>query len=196
MRSLIAILTTVSLCACTAVTPVKPGDTYGQIGATVYSPNEDGWLLIQAIPEGVTFGRKHEDNDETSIANTSVFGVYGVYDDIEFLEYIAEQRRANTDNTRFKVLDVDNEIVTFKETSCLKYRTLSEDHKNEGIDSDRFQYLKIFGYICRHPLNSAIAIQMEVSNRSKDKELEEGLLLVGREFFNNIQFTSVGLTQH
>jgi hypothetical protein len=103
------------------------------------------------------------------------------------------EREKNDDKTRFKILETRNEHVSFKGSSCLKYRALSEDHKSKGINSADFDYLKTFGYICRHPLNRGIAFQMEISHRGKEKTFPETLLSVGEEFFNNIQLNDQGL---
>jgi hypothetical protein len=83
--------------------------------------------------------------------------------------------------------------VSFKGLSCLKFKNISEDHKNTGITSTDFQYLKGAGYICRHPYNKSIAFQMEISYRSNEKNFPEELISVGKEFFTNIKFNDKGI---
>jgi hypothetical protein len=172
---------------------ISPKSVYRQIGAIVSSPSETGWSLVQANNIGVAFGRQYSTVDETAIANTTIFKVDGFEDDKEFLNYIASQREKQDDKKRFKILSISNEQVSFKGTACLKYRGLSEDHKNKGIDSTDFQYLKTAGYICRHPANKSIAFQMEISLRSQEKAFLQELLSVGDGFFNNVQFNDAGL---
>jgi hypothetical protein len=172
---------------------VTPRSTYKQIGATLLSPGEGGWYLMQSTANGIAFGRQYGSKTETAIANTVVYKIEGFEEDKEFFDYIVSERVKNDDKTRFKILDTRNERVSYKDSSCLKYQWLSEDHKNKGIGSTDFQYLKTAGYICRHPLNKAITFQMEISHRGKEKMFPEALLLVGQEFFNNIQFNDQGL---
>ena len=172
---------------------IAPKSTYRQIGATLLSPNEAGWYLAQSTAYGLAFGRQYGAKTETAIANTVIFKVDGFEEDKAFLDYIASEREKKDDKTRFKILDTRNERVTFKESSCLRYRALSEDHKSKGINSTDFDYLKTFGYICRHPSNRSIAFQMEISHRGKEKTFLEALLSVGEEFFNSIQFNDQGL---
>lgn len=187
----------VVLTGCMAAAPTRPLITpksgYTQVGAIVYSPTETGWYLIQSNNFGVVFGKQYGAADETAVANTGVFKVDGIEMDKDFFDFIADQRERQDDKKRFKILGIDNERVYFKGVSCLKYRGLSEDHKNNGIDSTDFQYLKTAGYVCRHPLNKVTAFQMEISQRSKEKAFSEGLLAVGEEFFKNIQFNNAGL---
>ncbi|MBA4389821.1 MAG: hypothetical protein C0399_02660 [Syntrophus sp. (in: bacteria)] len=172
---------------------IAPKSTYKQIGATLLSPSEAGWYLAQSTAYGIAFGRQYGSKNETAIANTVIFKVDGFEEDKAFLDYIVSEREKQDDKTRFKILDTKNEHVSFKGSSCLKYRALSEDHKSQGINSADFQYLKTFGYICRHPSNRVIAFQMEISHRGKDKAFPEALLSAGEEFFNNIQFNDQGL---
>ena len=95
--------------------------------------------------------------------------------------------------SRFRILNIDNEYVTYKSTACLNYKWLSEDHKDFGIDSDRFQYLKLMGYICRHPDNPEIAFQMDVSFRGGDQLMPSEVRKLGEDFFEEIEFNSRGL---
>lgn len=197
MRSIITLVALALLSGCMATAPnkpvVAPKTHYSQIGAEVYSPNEAGWLLAQYNTRGVAFGKQYDSTQNTAVANTIIFMVHGFENDSDFLTHIAEQREVKDEKSRFKILIINNEQVRFKNTSCLKYKTISEDHKNSGINSENFQYLKIFGYICRHPSKKSIAFQMEISHRSSEKDFPESLLSIGEEFFSNIKFTDKGL---
>jgi hypothetical protein len=172
---------------------IKQKSAYDQIGATVYSPNEIGWSLVQKTNTGVSFCKQFDTAQDTACANTVTFRVDGFESDAEFLNHIKEQREKQDDKKRFVRLTVNNEQVSFKNTSCLKYKSLSEDHKDSGVNSKNFQYFKTSGYICRHPANKDIAFQMEMSHRSNDKEFPVGLLPVGEQFFSNIKLRDNGL---
>ena len=174
---------------------IAPESPYKQRGATLLSPGDRGWYLAQATGDGIVFGRQYGSKNETAIIHTTIIRIEGFEEDKSFLEYIAREREKQDDKTRFRILDISNEYASFKGSSCLKYRTLSEDHKDQGIDSPRFQYLKTFGYVCRHPLKRVIAFQMEVSHRGRDKAFPAALLSVGEEFFNNVQFNGQGLEE-
>lgn len=195
MRSIVAIFIFGYCCIATAANGIEiaPKSAYKQVGAIVYSPNEADWSLVQANEFGIAFGKQYGAVGETAIANTIVFKVDGFENDKDFLDFIASQREKQDNKKRFKVLSAHNEQLTFKGASCFKYRFLSEDHKNNGIDSPDFQYLKTMGYVCRHPSNKAIAFQMEISHRATEKSFPDSLLAVGEEFFNSVQFGDAGL---
>jgi hypothetical protein len=196
MKSVVILIIATALCGCIASTQIRPElspkTSYNLLGATVYSPSTPGWSSGPSNIYGVSFGKQYGTPLDTAVANTTIFKVEGFDSDSDFLMHIAEQRERQDDKNRFKILRINNEQVTYKETSCLKYNNVSEDHHNSGIDSKDFQYLKTKGYVCRHPFNIDIAFQMEISHRSNEKEFPEELLTVGKEFFSNIQFNDNG----
>jgi hypothetical protein len=175
------------------VSTTSPADAYNQFGAVVYIPSGPGWTLMNWDETRIVFAQQYGSPQDSAIANTIIFMVEGFEDDTDFLNYIAEQREQQEDDNRYRNLSISHEHVLFKETSCLKYDALLEDHKDSGVDSKDFQYLKTAGYICRHPNNKAVAFQMEISHRSSVKAWPDGLLSIGEGFFNNIEFNDDGL---
>ncbi len=192
MRNLAILAAALLLTACMATTPsrqeIAASTQFEMLGATVQSPNQAGWSVLQSTQSGLAFARSYEEDGATTVANTSLFVVDGQDDDADFLRYIATQRRANDDSNRFKIIKVNNDIVKYKNTACLKYSSVSEDHANSGITSVKFQYFKTIGYICRHPANKVIAFQMEVSHRSGSIDVPNELQVVAASFFNGIHF--------
>lgn len=190
MRRLMFTIFAVAVSGCAALNPnIKPvtaSSTFSQLGATVLSPNEAGWYLVQSSAAGIVFGRAYTEPGHTAIAGTTVFRVDGFGSDEQFLGYIAEQRAQNDDKTRFKILENENTRVIFKTAPCTRYTTVSEDHRDRGVASAQFEYLKIIGYVCRHPANGNVAFQMEVSHRSGDKEFPPELRRVAEHWFEGI----------
>jgi len=174
-------------------TPIAAKTTYNVTGATVKSPNEPGWYLAPSKYYGVNFGRKYGEKNETVIALTTMHKVEGFENDRDFLNHMVERRVAEDDASRFKILQANNEFISFKHTACFKYKWLTEDHKNTGINSSEFQYINAIGYICRHPDNPIIAFQMEISYRGEGKKLPEEIRALGEEFFEDIELKKQGL---
>jgi hypothetical protein len=172
--------------------PIAAKTVYSHNGATVLSPNESDWYLIAQEDIGVMFGRMYGSPEKTGIIFSQIVKYESIESDTDFLNHVAEQMVELDDKERFKILDITNEQVTFKNTACLKYKWLSEDHKNSGIDSKDFQYYKIAGYFCRHPANKNFALRMEVSHRSNEEKFPEELLLLGEEYFSDLQFNNIG----
>lgn len=197
MRKIIISIIIISLSGCLATTPkrqvIAPKTAYTQIGAIVYSPDESGWAVAKSNKYETAFGKYYDSSSDTTITHTVIFRVAGIDKDTDFLNYIIEQRIKNDENNRYKLLNIKNEKVSFKNTACLKYRLLSEDHQSSGINSNNFLYFYNIGYVCRHPYNKELAFQMEMSHRSDKKKYPTELKSVGEHFFDNIQFNRKGI---
>lgn len=174
-------------------TPIAAKTAYTHNGATVLSPNEVDWYLIAQEDIGVMLGRMYGSPEKTGVIFSQIVKFEGFESDGALLSHIAEQMVELDNKERFKILDINNEQVIFKNTSCLKYKWLSEDHKNSGVDSSDFQYYKTVGYFCRHPVNKDFTIRMEVSHRSSEEELPEKLLSLGEKYFSDLQFNNIGI---
>lgn len=188
MKRLITLIVIMSLVGCASMLPKKADSkAYQHAGAKVFAPGKPGWTLLNQSAYGVTFVKKYAGSKGSAIANTYVFRVGDLPSDEVFFELIKQGRAANDDRSRFKALEVNYESLTYKDLACLKYRGVSEDHGNNGIDSADFLYFKNFGYICRTKLDQSTAILMEVSHRSGSIEVPIELKKMAAEFFNSIE---------
>ncbi len=180
----------VLLCGCASIpyfqSSITPKSTYKIEQATFTSPDEKNWYLMQNEIHLLVLGKKFDDQSQTAILSATMYPVKVNKNSKAFLEFVADERAKNHDKKRFKILSAKNEFVTFKDLPCLKYQTLSEDHKDKGLESADFEYFKTFGYVCRYPLEY-IGFQFEVSHRSKGKEIPKELLNTAESFFQNIQ---------
>jgi len=184
---------TLGLAGCTPIpTDVAPRTAVAMLGATVQSPNENGWSMRVSRPEIVAFGRKGDNPGETMVAAVTAVYVPNIKSDHAFLKHIADQRVKNDDSTRFSLVKVTNRQVSFKGTQCLKFSGLSKDNKSPAAGPSGFQYMKNEGYICRHPIERNGALIMEMSYRSGNTNFPAALRSVATGFFNNIQFNNNG----
>jgi hypothetical protein len=190
LQSLLALVLVLTCTGCASKTfaqsVIPPKTVYKLEQATLTSPNQSDWHLVQHELHALALGKKPEDRNQTTVLSAMMYPAKAANTSRSFLQSIADERAKNDDKKRFKVLNVKNEFVTFKDLPCLKYQTLSEDHQDKGIDSDDFEYFKTSGYVCRYPLEY-IAFQLEISHRSKEKEIPPELLKIGEEFFQDVQ---------
>jgi hypothetical protein len=161
---------------------------YDILGAQVTSPNEPNWQLMQHNQTGIYFGKDISSKTNSLIANVLLYAVNGFDDDKKFLEYIIAERKKNDDSSRFVDLGVTYDFVTFNESSCVSYTSLAEDHKSQSQSDKKFQYFSTAGYICRHPANKGVAIQLETSYRSDNKLIPEYIRATSKNFFSGVKF--------
>ena len=188
MKAICTLLTLV-LAGCVSAPPfqdIAPSTKFEQLGSVVQSPSESSWYLIGRNQTTLSLGKHLPTKSESLIANSVLFPFEYAGDDDAYLKQIMALRQANDDKTRFTVISVTNELINFKNTRCFSYKTISEDHGAKGVIGKDTQYLKTIGMICRHPSNKAIAIQVEVSHRSPDREFSMSYLPVAEQFIQSL----------
>ncbi|MBC7419142.1 MAG: hypothetical protein H7328_00295 [Bdellovibrio sp.] len=194
MNKIVYIFLAVTLSGCSSLpflsSSVAPNTAYKIEQATIQSPNEDDWVLMENKIHSLVLAKKFADKSQTAIASAMMYPAGTHKTSRAFLKFIVDQRTKQDDKNRFKIISVKNDYVTFKDLPCLKYQTLSEDHKDKGVASPEFEYFKTNGYICRYPLEY-IAFQFEISHRSQEKQIPAELLRVGQEFFERIQLVEL-----
>ena len=166
---------------------ITPKSVYKLELVTMISPDEPNWALMQNEIHSLVLAKKFDDKSQTALITAMMYPAGTHKTSQAFLEYIISERKKNDDKNRFKILEVKNEFVQFKNLPCVKYQTLAEDHKDEGIASSDIEYFKTQGYICRYPLEY-IAFQAEISHRSKVNKMPSDISKTGQKFFENIQF--------
>lgn len=180
--------------------PVAPQTPFEFDGARVYSPNESGWFLAHLDKKKAFFG-KHLDNPMDS---AYMYVLIGRIEEAlqkkecknkpdlmdcasELMDYVPPEQ-----DQRQKKIHYASEKIQIKNTSCLKYDWLGEDHKSSGLNSINFQYIGIKGYFCIHPFDSKLYVKIEYSHRSKDRAFPKNLNLVGEHFFSDLEFVDFG----
>jgi len=177
------------LAGCVSAPPfqaIAPSTKFEQLGAVVQSPSESGWYLIGRNQTNVSLGKRLPAKSESLIANSVLFPFEYAGDDDPYLKQIMALRQANDDKARFTVISITNELIDFKNARCFSYKTISEDHDAKGVIGKDTQYLKTIGMVCRHPSNKAIAIQVEVSHRSPEREFPLSYLPMADQFIQSL----------
>lgn len=167
-------------------TDLKPQSEFKIEQATLLSPSEKNWFLFRQDLHHLILAKKPGEDNQTAILAAMMYPAGLHKSSRGFLKFIVDQRLKQNDKNRFKVLSVSNEYVTFKNLPCVKFQTISEDHKDTGIKSESFEYYETVGYICRYPLEY-VAMQFDISYRSKTKGIPADVMKTAEKFFEDIQ---------
>ncbi len=190
MKNIIYFFFAMSFAGCSSfpflISGIEPKTSYKIEQVSFLSPNEPDWVLLENQIHSLILAKKLKDKSQSVLLSAMMYPVGKHKTSRDFLEFVVNERTRNDDKKRFKILSSTHEYVTFKELPCVKYQTLSEDHKDNGIASADFEYFKTKGYVCRYPLEY-IGFQFEVSQRSQSKQIPDEFIKVGEEFFQNIQ---------
>lgn len=163
---------------------IKPGKTYQQSGAKITSPNQIGWQIVKAESLETVFEKKNADAKYNAFVKTKTIAVYeNVSDLFENLEKLkqAELDMPNRDSLHFN-------RTNFKETPCLQYDGI---FNNNAPTMPTLKYFNFNGYLCRHPNDKSVVIQMEFSNYSNSRGFTEVEHKAVKDFFEKLQFSKI-----
>lgn len=191
MKTIIFLLTIV-ITGCASTPPyrsAKINGKYDVIGASVYSPNQGNWYLIQHSPTILALGNIGP-NNESTVAAVNIFQVGSFEQDRDFLDAIIAERAKNENTQRWRNQAIANTFTKFKGSSCFSYKGIAEDHQSKSKSTKQFQYYQTIGIICRHPDNHTTAIQAEVSYRADSKEMPLIITETAQRFMNSLDFNN------
>ncbi len=161
-------------------TPIKPAKIVKLNGATVTSPGQPGWRMTRSDKVEVIFEMSGDANRSGAFAKMRDFDIP---EDVgSFFQRLETLKKLEIDG-----LDIDSlhfNTTQFKETPCLQY---------DGIfrKVESYEYLSLYGYLCRHPLITGKVLQLEYSSRSNTRGFSETDIKLFRRYFDATQFTKV-----
>jgi hypothetical protein len=163
--------------------PIKPASIYHQGSVTVVSPNQPGWLLLQASKSETVFARRAADKIASASVKTIKTKVFENERDLLIGLEALKQEELN----KLKRDSLHFNYVRFKGSPCVQYDGI---FKVEGAAAHRFEYFNFKGYLCRHPESKDSAVQIEFSNYSNIRGFSETFLSLSDEFFEKTGFSS------
>ena len=155
---------------------INPASIYHQVGVTVVSPNQPGWVLLQSSKSETVFEKRVEGeivNANVKTIKTKIFD--NDKDLMTSLEALKKEElsKLNRDSIHFN-------YVRFKGSPCVQYDGI---FNVDGTSAPKFEYFNIKGYLCRHPESKDLVVQMEFSNHSNVRGFSENLVFSEQRVF-------------
>ena len=163
---------------------INPASIYHQVGVTVVSPNQPGWVLLQSSKSETVFEKRVE--EEILIANVKTIKTKLFDNDKELMTSLETFKQKEL--SKLKRDSVHFNYVRFKGSRCVQYDGI---FKPDGASAPKFEYFKLKGYLCRHPESKDLVVQIEFSNHSNSRGFSENLFSLSDEFFEKIVFSKV-----
>ena len=186
-RLMVIALVTVS-CASAVLTQerssIKPAGIYRRIGVTVVSPNQPGWVLLQASKSETVFEKRGA--DEIVSANVKTIKTKIFDNDKELMVSLEALKKEEL--SKLKRDSIHFNYVRFKGTRCVQYDGI---FTSDGASAPKFEYFNLKGYLCRHPESKDVTVQMEFSNHSNLRGFSENSSSLSIEFFEKIVFSKL-----
>jgi hypothetical protein len=164
---------------------ISPKSVYDQDGITVLSPNQPGWVLVQASKSETVFEKRA--TDEVLSAHVKTL-THKIFDNRKELLASLETLKKE-ELSRHKMVSVHFNNVRFKGSECLQYDGIFRVDAGSTPD---FGYFNVTGYLCAHPKTNGLVVQMEFSSESNARGFSENLISVSEEFFEKVALSRIG----
>lgn len=123
------------------------------------------------------------------IINVSLYKVPKFESNEAFLSAVKKARVNEPQTGRFKVISNSESLTNFKESTCVIYKSSSEDHAAKTANGlSKNMLLENTGYNCLHPKNKSVGVNIEYSIRRYPDSTYESFENKTNAFFNNIEF--------
>jgi hypothetical protein len=154
--------------------PVSPGQPFPNGFLLVRSPNSEGWTLQTSSRQGISFSRVGPADNESTIAQVSLFELPPTKDADAFVAFIRSGVERETPPERFETLEVNYEYLDQRGYPCVKMSELAEDKlaRTSSLKRERLN-LQVRALYCRHPKNFNFGFSAAFSHRGAtiDKQL-------------------------
>ena len=164
---------------------INPASVYQQVYKkdviTVVSPNQAGWSLLESNSVKTIFEKRAQ--EEILNASVRIFTIEIFETDEELLMSVETDKKEELED-EYKRDSIHFNYIRFKATPCLQYDGIF----NFKEATPKFKYFNLRGYVCAHPKNKNLVIQMEFSNRSNLRGFSNDLFSLSDEFFEKTVF--------
>ena len=177
--------------SCATTTPVlNPHSPINIYGVTLLPPQNGNWFVMTVSGYQMTLSKEGDNNNESLVANVSIYQIPEFTSDAEFFGYIKEHRATSPNIGRFDLITNAENLSSLNGAICVKHHNISQDN-NAKITGCKtaVMLMENIGYNCIHPKKKSIGVNVEYSLRHF-VDTEYPLLNQNAEtFFNNIEFT-------
>ena len=180
------------LSSCATVNPPPTIDSSKRIdisGVSVLPPQEGDWSVLHVSTYQIALGKRGGAPGESEVINVSLYKVPQFDSNEAFLSTVKKARANEPQTGRFKIISNSESLTSFKESTCVIYKSSSEDHAaktEKGLSENML--LENTGYNCLHPKNKSVGVNIEYSIRRYPNSTYGNLENKINAFFNNIEF--------
>lgn len=166
---------------------INSATAYSQDAVAVVSPKQSGWTLIKSNKLETAFEKRIK--DEVLFADVRTLKPKIFEDEQEMLASL-ETMKSEELLSKYKRDSLHFYYVKFKDVRCVKYDGV---FNFKEVTTPKFEYYNFKGYLCRHPENKDLVIQIEFSNHSNLRAFSEDLNTLSGQFFEQIVFSKAAV---
>lgn len=157
-------------------------------GFSLSTPIGDNWYVMQENSQGIVYAKYLKSKINTFYLAVQVANLTPTWkDQAEFVIFVKEAKRADTDPKRFKILEEEYVLNEKFGKYGVKYHMKVEDHNAYSSGGSLYLILEVDGYGIMHPSGNGTYYDVNYSARYKPGEEDPSLKETGEIFINSFQ---------
>lgn len=165
------------LILCCLVTSVVHAQSPGQVVApkqlfpssilNVYSPDSEGWVVTGMGGNGISFGKRGADKNETYGAQAVIFEMPPTRNSDEFVSFVKKRIATINPPPRFQETDSNYQYIENRGYPCVNVRITFDDNAAVTPTGKEQLKLQVISLYCRHPIQQELVFFAAYSCRGK-----------------------------
>lgn len=148
--------------------PVPAAYLYKGSYVNIRVPNSEGWDLVRSSTTGMRFTRSWAEQNETFVADLTIFSLPEIRNNNEFLSFIKKGFKVDTDHPRFEIVEADFVLTEKRSYPCVRADSILRDKHAQTSSSQReTQLLQLGNLHCRHPVRKNTFFSISYSHRGR-----------------------------
>jgi hypothetical protein len=165
--------------------PVTPMQLFPSSILNIYSPNDKGWVVTSAARNGISFGKKGTENNETYGAQVIFFEKPPVNnDDDGFINFVKKRIATMNPTPRFQELKSSYQYSESRGYPCVDAQISFDDTAAATPTGKEQLKLQVISLYCRHPTQHDVGFFAAYSHRGTT--IDDRLDLPARNFIDGI----------
>ena len=144
----------------------------------VYSPDSEGWVVTGSANNGISFGKRAPESNETYGAQAVIFEMPPTTDPEEFLGFIKKRIALMNPPPRFQETASDYRYAEDRGYPCVNVHVTFDDTAAVTPTGKQQLKLQVVSLYCRHPVHQQLGFFAAYSHRGKanDDQMESAAI--------------------
>ena len=154
--------------------PVAPKQLFSSSILNVYAPDSVGWVVTGAGSNGISFGKRGAESDETYGAQVIIFEMPSTNGSEEFVSFVKKRIAEMNPSPRFQEIGSNYQYTENRGYPCVNVHINFDDTAAVTPTGTKQLKLQVISLYCRHPEQQQLGFFAAYSHRGKvtDDQIE------------------------
>lgn len=168
--------------------PVPPKQLFPSSILNIHSPDTEGWIITGAARNGIMFGKRGGDINETYGAQAIIFEMPPTNTNEELIAYVKNRITTVNPPSRFQELESNYQYIENRGYPCVSANIVFNDTAAVTPTGKEQLKLQVISLYCRHPVVKQLGFFAAYSHRGQttDKHIE----IAAKDFIEGVDVPS------